>query len=56
MVVCWCGCLLGARCRLFAYGPADAATSPNLLLHLNPDWFLALAYPGCAEKGVVKRV
>jgi len=21
---CWCGCLSGARCRLFAYGPADA--------------------------------
>jgi len=21
---CWCGYLSGARCRLFAYGPADA--------------------------------
>ena len=26
---CWCGCLSGARCRLFAYGPADATASPR---------------------------
>ena len=25
---CWCGYLSGARCRLFAYGPADASTVP----------------------------
>jgi len=34
--------LSGSRCRLFAYGPADAAVSPKayrLLFHLNPDWF-----------------
>ena len=39
---CWCGYLCGARCRLFAYGPADATAIPkphHLLLHLNPDWF-----------------
>ena len=39
---CWCGYLSGARCRLFAYGPADATTIPkphHLLPHLNPDWF-----------------
>ena len=39
---CWCGCLPGARCRLFAYGPADATAIPkphHLLPHLNPDWF-----------------
>ena len=24
---CWCGYLSGARCRLFAYGPADALHS-----------------------------
>jgi len=24
---CWCGYLSGARCRLFAYGPADAPSS-----------------------------
>ena len=31
-----------ARCRLFAYGPADATATPiprHLLRHLNPDWF-----------------
>ena len=26
---CWCGYLSGARCRLFAYGPADATAFPN---------------------------
>ena len=39
---CCCGYLSGARCRLFAYGPADATASQNpghLLRHLNPDWF-----------------
>jgi len=39
---CWCGYLCGARCRLFAYGPANATASENphhLLPHLNPDWF-----------------
>ena len=29
---CWCGCLSGARCRLFAYGPADATASPNPII------------------------
>ena len=39
---CWCGYLSGVRCRLFAYGPADATAIPkprHLLRHLNPDWF-----------------
>ena len=39
---CWCGYLSGARCRFFAYGPADATAIPephHLLPHLNPDWF-----------------
>jgi len=39
---CWCGYLSGARCRLFAYGPADATASPNPIISclvLNPDWF-----------------
>ena len=38
----WCGYLSGARCRLFAYGPAGATASPKprrLLPDLNPDWF-----------------
>jgi len=29
---CWCGYLSGARCRLFAYGPADATASQNLIV------------------------
>ena len=41
---CWCVYLSGARCRLFAYGPADATAIPkphHLLPHyLNRDWFL----------------
>ena len=39
---CWCGCLSRARCRVFAYGPADATAIPKphrLLPHLDPDWF-----------------
>ena len=60
---CWCGYLSGARCRLFAYGPADAtakiATVPkshHLLPYFNPHWFhlLVLAYPGCPGKEAVK--
>ena len=42
MTSCWCGDLTGARCRLFAYGPADVTAIPKphrLLPHLNPDWF-----------------
>jgi len=38
-----CGYLFGARCRLFAYGPADATVIPQpyyLLPHENPEWFL----------------
>ena len=29
---CCCGCLSGARCRLFAHGPSDAFVSPNLII------------------------
>jgi len=29
MMRCWCGYLSGTRCRLFAYGPVDAAAVPN---------------------------
>ena len=39
---CWCGYLSGVRCRLVAYGPADATaiSKPgNLLPHLNLDRF-----------------
>ena len=38
---CWHDYLSGARCILFAYGPADATASQNLssLRYLNSDWF-----------------
>ena len=48
--------LSGARCRLFAYGPADAChciPKPYLLLpHLNPDSFnlFGTIYPDCHGK------
>ena len=38
VMTCWCGYLSGVRCRLFAYGPADATAIPKphqLLPHLN---------------------
>jgi len=37
---CWCGYLSGARGRLIAHGPADAAVIPklhHLLHHINPE-------------------
>ena len=51
----WCGYLFGARCRLFACGPADASAIPiprYFLPDLNPDLFtsLVLAYQGCPGK------
>jgi len=50
---CWCGCLSGAKCRLFAYCPADATASQNLiiscLLQIQTGFtFLVPAYPGCS--------
>ena len=29
VMMCWCGYLFGARCRLFAYGSADATAIPK---------------------------
>ena len=43
----WRGYLFAARCRLCAYGPADATAVPkphHLLPHLNTDWFAFLVY------------
>jgi len=34
MVRYWCGYLSGARCILFAYGPADATATPSSLASL----------------------
>jgi len=42
VMVCWCGYVFGARCRLFAYSPADATAirkPHHLLPHLNPECF-----------------
>jgi len=42
VIRCWCGYLSEARCRLFAYGPANATEIPTphyLVTHSNPDWF-----------------
>jgi len=59
---CWCGYLSGARCRLFAYGPADATAVPKpsrLLPRLNPDWFylsgtgLPMSANGCSSRRVL---
>jgi len=37
---CWCGYLSGARCRLFAYGPADATASQDSKSRLAlPFWY-----------------
>jgi len=44
----------GARCRLFAYGPADATAIPKP----HPDWFYlsGTGLPGCSGKEAIKRV
>ena len=56
---CWCGYLSPSRCKLFAYGPADANASQNpiisCLVQIQTGFtFLAPAYPGCSEKEVVE--
>jgi len=54
---CWCGYRSAARCRLFAYGPADAtASQDSIISHFNPDCFTFLipSYPGCPGKEAVK--
>jgi len=58
----WCGAYpSAARCRLFAYGPADATASPNpiisCLIYLQTGFtFLVPAYPGCPGKEAIKWV
>jgi len=57
----WFGYLSGARCKLFAYGPADATASKKptiscLILVQTGFTFLVPAYPDCPEKEAVKRV
>ena len=58
---CWCGCLSGARCRLFAYGPADATASQNpiisCLIQIQTNFaFLVSAYLGCPGKEAAKQI
>jgi len=49
-----------SRCRLFAYGPADATAVPKLIvscliLKVQTGFtFLVPAYPGCPGKEVIK--
>ena len=46
----------GARCKLFAYSPADATAIPKPH-HLQTGFtFLVLAYPGYPGKEAIKRV
>ena len=46
VMTCWCGYPSGARCRLFAYGPADAAASktPSSLSSFKSRLVLAFWY------------
>ena len=58
---CWCGYVPETRCRLFAYGPADATFSQNptisCLIWIQTGFtFLVLAYPGCPGKEAIERV
>ena len=60
VIRCWCGYLSGARCGLFAFGPADATAIQkphHLLPHLNPDWFYlcGTSVPWLSWKEAVKR-
>jgi len=52
----WRGYLSGARCKWFAYGPADATATPSSLAQQNPEWFafLVSAYLGCPGKKAIK--
>jgi len=56
---CWHCYLPVARCKWFAYGPADAMTTPSSLasLKLNPEWFTFLvpAYLKCPGNEIIKR-
>jgi len=59
---CWYGYLCGARCTLFACGPADATAIPKphhllpVILIQTAFTFLVPAYPGRFGKDAVERV
>ena len=52
---CWHVCLSGARCKWFAYGPANATAAASLKSQIGLT-FVVPAYPGCPGKEAVKRV
>ena len=60
MMRCWCGYLSGVRCRLFAYGPADATAIPKTkssLASFKSRLVLPLPdYLGYSGKEAIKRV
>jgi len=54
VVKIWRGYLSGARCKWFAYGPADATVTLSSIAPVkNPEWFTFLlpAYSGVLKKG-----
>ena len=56
--MCWRGYLSGLRCRLFAYGPADATAALSSLASLKSDWInlYGAGLPGCPGKMAIKQV
>ena len=48
----WHGCLSGARCKWFVYGPADATATPSSLAPVKSRmvYLSGAAYPGCPGK------
>jgi len=58
-VISWCGYLSGAKCKEFAYSPADDAATPSsfvsLKLAMLYGTFPVPAYPGCHTKEAVKQ-
>jgi len=54
--LCWCGYLSAAKCKWFAYGPADAIATPIISCFIkiqNGSTFLVPAYQGCPGKKAV---
>jgi len=61
MIGCRCGYLSETRCKLFAYGPADATAIPNpimsCLIQIQTGFtFVVPTYPGCPGKETAKQV
>jgi len=58
VMTCWCGYLSWARCKWFAYGPADATASTIISCFIEIQiidlTFLLLANPGFPGKETIK--